>query len=422
MDIKSSLVLLDGDNYGTWKVQVKMCLIKEDLWRIVSGSETAPADANALAKFNIRKDRALATVVLAIKPKFLYLIGDPENPATVWKKLEDVFYKKTWSNKLRLRKKLYGLKLAENGDLQEHLKNMVEIFDGLAAVESPIEEEDKVICLLASLPDKYDTLVTTLETLENVPTWGAVTERLLREEEKRKCGDAEGEKAFISRKPYGRSFRCHECGVEGHLRRNCPNLKARREGTSYAATKNIEEEEIVLAAETGDISIRPSSLKNGFLLDSAATQHMCHDRTLFCNMKRSAEKKVLVGDGKTLDVRGQGDVILKVDTGNGATTRCRLKNVLYVPNLSHNLLSVSKISIGGNCVNFSNNICEIRSNTKIIAFGRKIGNLYVLAEKERFMANGSRYVCRQSFALSATTQRRLIRCRMYKSCTHTTCK
>ena len=60
---KTSLVLLNGENYGTWKIQVKMVLIKDDLWRIVSGTETAPTDQNALAKFNIRKDKALAVII-----------------------------------------------------------------------------------------------------------------------------------------------------------------------------------------------------------------------------------------------------------------------------------------------------------------------------------------------------------------------
>ena len=81
-----------------------MCLIKDDLWRIVNGAEVAPADPAALAKYNIRKDKALAIIVLAVDPKFLYLLGDPEEPATVWKKLQDSFQKKTWANKLRLKK------------------------------------------------------------------------------------------------------------------------------------------------------------------------------------------------------------------------------------------------------------------------------------------------------------------------------
>ena len=178
MEIKSKLVLLTGDNYATWKVQVKMCLIKDDLWRIVNETEAAPTDAGQLAKYNVRKDRALATIVLAVDPKLLYIIGDPEEPAACWKKIEDTFQKKTWSNKLRLRKKLYGLKLADSGNLQDHLKSLVEIFDSLAVVGAPIEDEDKVINLLASLPEKYDTIVTTLEAFDAVPSWEAVTERL----------------------------------------------------------------------------------------------------------------------------------------------------------------------------------------------------------------------------------------------------
>ena len=40
---------------------------------------------------------------------------------------------------------------------------MIEIFNELAIVGVDITDEDRVIYLLASLPDSYHTLVTTLE-------------------------------------------------------------------------------------------------------------------------------------------------------------------------------------------------------------------------------------------------------------------
>ena len=46
-----------------------------------------------------RRDRALAMMVLSVDPTLLYLLGDPEDPVTVWKKLSDQFQKKTWANK-----------------------------------------------------------------------------------------------------------------------------------------------------------------------------------------------------------------------------------------------------------------------------------------------------------------------------------
>ena len=79
-----------------------MALVKEGLWNIVNGTEKEPAgrDAGQVAKFKTRKDKALATIVLAIEPSLLYLFGDPQDPVVVWEKLERQFQKKTWANKL----------------------------------------------------------------------------------------------------------------------------------------------------------------------------------------------------------------------------------------------------------------------------------------------------------------------------------
>ena len=205
MESKSLIVPLTGANYATWKIQVKMCLVKEDLWRVVSGDEMAPTDASALNKFNLRKDRALATVVLAVDPKLLYLIGEPADPVEVWTKLQDCFQKKSWSNKLSLKKKLYSLKLQEGGDLQMHLKVMIELFDALSVVGAPVNDEDRVISLLSSLPAKYDTLVTMLEALDSIPSWETVTERLRHEDQKHK-GDYESEKAMYSKRHPKKNF------------------------------------------------------------------------------------------------------------------------------------------------------------------------------------------------------------------------
>jgi len=113
-------VPLNEKNYPTWKVQVKMHLIKEDLLGIVEGTEAVSGDAVAVRKFNQRRDRALATIVLAIDPKLLYLVGDPTDPVEVWKKLQDTFQKMTWANKLRLKRKLYNMKMSPVESLQSH--------------------------------------------------------------------------------------------------------------------------------------------------------------------------------------------------------------------------------------------------------------------------------------------------------------
>ena len=41
-DIKSSVALLNGKNYATWKVQCRMALMKDGLWGVVNGFDEVP--------------------------------------------------------------------------------------------------------------------------------------------------------------------------------------------------------------------------------------------------------------------------------------------------------------------------------------------------------------------------------------------
>ena len=90
-----AVVPLNSTNYSTWKIQCKMALIKEGLWDI---TETAPTEGvERQAKFAMRRDKALATIVLAVEPSLLYLIGsDPTDPVVVWRTLADQFQHKMW--------------------------------------------------------------------------------------------------------------------------------------------------------------------------------------------------------------------------------------------------------------------------------------------------------------------------------------
>ena len=50
--------------------------MKEKLWNIVDGTEAAQWSEP-------RRDRTVAIIVLSIEPSPFYLVGDPEDPATV---------------------------------------------------------------------------------------------------------------------------------------------------------------------------------------------------------------------------------------------------------------------------------------------------------------------------------------------------
>ena len=235
-----SIVPLNGTNYSTWKIQCRMALMKDGLWSFVDGTEIVPpqAEAERYSKYVAKKNRALAIVVLSIEPSLLYLLGDPQDPVVVWDKLSAQFQKKTWANKLALRRKLYSLRLKESQSVQQHIKEMTEVFEELSIVGDPIKEEDRVVHLLASLPSTFDVLVTALEASEDVPKMEVVTERLLREEiklkEKEACGGTTHDmKALTSKqRPRKKGPICNNCGKVGHIKRNCYELQ-RKKGRSF---------------------------------------------------------------------------------------------------------------------------------------------------------------------------------------------
>ena len=116
------------------------------------------------------------------------------------------------------------MKLENSSNLQEHLKNFSKLFAEMAVVGDSVEKEDFVINLLASLPDSYSTLVTTLEALEQVPTWESVTERLIHSDSKQQTRATDSTALFTKKKS---AVKCYECGQTGHIRRNCKKYLAK---------------------------------------------------------------------------------------------------------------------------------------------------------------------------------------------------
>ena len=102
-----------------------MALMK-GLWKIVSGTEVVPdeGEAERHAKFAARRDRALAIIGLSVEPTLLYLLGDPDDPVAVWKKLCDHFQKENLGQQTGVKEEALFLE-AKGGGLgsrkyQEH--------------------------------------------------------------------------------------------------------------------------------------------------------------------------------------------------------------------------------------------------------------------------------------------------------------
>ena len=265
---KPAFPQLNGKNYPTWKVQCKMALMKDGLWSIVDGSELRPLNDRQLPIYLERRNKALATIVLGVEPSLLYLLGDPEDPELVWKKLASQFQKSSWANKLSLRSKLHDAKLKKGEPIQPHIKSMIETFEELAVIGYPIEEEDKVVHLLTSLPDSFDMLRTALESTAEVPTLDVVTERLVHEDRKiresKRSSNRDGSaQVFVGKhSKFKGKKKCFNCDQYGHLVKECPELQNDRETQGNSSRQEDSKEILVRENQVKILAIREESNKS----------------------------------------------------------------------------------------------------------------------------------------------------------------
>jgi hypothetical protein len=85
-------------------------------------------------------------------------------------------------------------------------------------------------------------------------------------------------------------------------------------------------------------ALNASSSSHEWLIDSRASYHTGKDKAMFSTLKDCNTKNIFVGDDRSLSVEGFG----KVHLNNG-----QIKDVLCVPNLSCNLLSMYQITHSG---------------------------------------------------------------------------
>jgi hypothetical protein len=152
----------------------------------------------------------------------------------------------------------------------------------------------------------------------------------------------------------GISYGCYVCGSADHWTKYCPkrwtpnkDSEANIVATTSISKKKTNNTSLLTGNE--ETFITTSSI---WAVDTGATSHMCCEKKFFTSINTSNASKVQ-GCGKhTYPVEGIGKVECIVKTQTGETYHLQISDVLYIPTLRKNLISVSTAHRKGHGIQF----------------------------------------------------------------------
>ncbi|KXJ69949.1 hypothetical protein RP20_CCG025350 [Aedes albopictus] len=250
----------------------------------------------------------------------------------------------------------------------------------LRVAGSNLEESDVCAALSLTLPESFDPLMTALENLpENELTYELMKTRLLSDESKRLDrihSNEEKPTAFAGdqrKKQGGEKFngKCHGCGKRGHMKKDC-----RKKTNAHVATE--PRSVVYMAGGRADEceGKQQCGKKVEFLLDSGASDHMVNTKQHFSSVE-------VLKQPVHIDVAKSGESLVAKESGvvSGMSNRgvmMHAKDVLYVPSLRDNLMSVKKLTKAGVEVIFNERYVTLKKDGETIGTAHMRGNLYVM--------------------------------------------
>ncbi|KAF0895888.1 hypothetical protein E2562_017534 [Oryza meyeriana var. granulata] len=160
--------MLGENNYGVWAVKMKIFMRAQGVWAAVEGNAA-----------NEKMDQmALAAIVQAVPEAMVMAISEKETAKEAWDALKQMNLGEERVKKARvqtLKRELDGMYMGNSEKINDFALKVTTIVNEIRSLGTRVEETTVVEKLLHSVPDKFRSLISTIEQ------WGDVSEMTVTE-------------------------------------------------------------------------------------------------------------------------------------------------------------------------------------------------------------------------------------------------
>ena len=334
------------------------------------------------------------SIILSLFYQVLRKTSHEKTVAGVWKKLEELYRTRALPNRIYLREHLYGFKIEESKPIDDALDEFNKLVLDLESLDIKVEDEDKAIILLNSLPKSLKHFKETLKYGKDDITFDDVQNALNAKVLDMKSSDKTngGESLTVRGRPHNknnngkwgkscskskskgkkdyRNVKCYHCNKIGHIRRICPYRQQEEKTQAQGSAAIIDDGYDSIEVLT--ITLNPNHEE--WVLDSGCTYHMCPRRDWFSSYQEVNGGKLLLGNNMSCNVVGIGTMAINMHDGKTRT----LKEVRHVPDLKRNLISLGTLDKSGYNFKAKNGKLTISKGAMVVMKGQKRNGLHIL--------------------------------------------
>lgn len=387
MSLTGSIEKFDGKDYATYAVQLRGLLLANGLWEAIEpGSAQVPQE---------KVNKAMGIILTTLTRDVIRGNGFERmvSAKEMWAKLFELYGKRSQQQILQLQERLSTLRMKEGEDVNAYLKKVDEIVDDLVGAGEQVSESKVIAHILMGLPASWKHIAVALRGVQNLTKDYVVNE--LRNVSIGESSSGNGrEVALAANGNRGqRKFfngECHYCHRRGHREAECKkkrfdNARTRnREGSRGDGRAHVAQG----PSENGfSFMASGSGLAGEWLIDSGASHHVCSLSGVCEDYTPCSDRTIRVGDGAAAQVDGVGSV--RVEAGQSVL---KLTNVLFVPTMMVNLVSLSALYADGYRVNFDEDGkgCDVvdLQGTRVARAPLR-GGLFVIESAKAFVATAA---------------------------------